>query len=322
MLKKTSILVLAICILNSCRKDPAIVLPDGTGNETSTQFTFSDCKLLDEPINGWRDSTKSNERDVDNILLNPLNDQELNYTAGGQLYYYNALTKVRIKIHNDIVLSPGTPSINKNGWITFNNSLLDVCVIKYNGDSLKVLSSGLYPRWDNTNENVYYFYNSNTWSINYRTNQIDSISNYVLLGVAKTSKTIISLNAANNELFSKNLQEGKVTIIRTGLTQYNSLTFNEKDEFIYWWNTSGIFQLDLFTKKTDTLFKSCPSGTPTKPANPGSFLGATNISPNTHFLCFVYKEFIAVTNSKRYTKAHAIKMDLITKQFTEIKLFE
>jgi len=318
----TNILIALVLILVSCTKDPHVLTENSLSSLGTDEFVFKPCALLEEPINGWKDSTKGTEKDIFRALINPLDYNQLIYMAGYKLYNYNRSTKSRKMIYNDIALTPGTPTINKFGWITFNNSQMQTCTIKSNGDSLKILASNaFYPRWDYTGKYIYFHTNLTLKRTDMYGINIDSILNYSILGVAKTANIVVSTRPSLQQLFMKNLDDGKETAIIVRDPRYDFLVFDNEDENIYW-GYGAILTLNLKTLKLDTLVKSCPVAPLNTPANPNTYIFGTNISPGSDKLTFIYRVSTPVNRLKLYTEAYVLQMDLKTRKITEIKLFD
>jgi len=198
-----------------------------------------------------------------------------------KLIKYNISTGIKTILAQNIKLI-SQPKWSKKDWIAFDNSLdYQIWIVKDNGDSLKQFTTNttnLYPAWDNTGLNLLWQYApvlasspSFLVSKNVYNTLIDTIIQDDNINYGVSIKNNIS---KNNVLLAKTLIENKPHIAYTfidnisfesvlnleqeGFLSITGLTWSNNSEKAYF-SHSGLFVLDIITKKYTLLMDYCQS---------------------------------------------------------------
>jgi hypothetical protein len=308
-------------LLSGCdKRKPNTFMGNPNGDEP---FVFKPCSLLTEPSNGWSDSTIGTKTDISKVVINPLNKDEVIFTASGTIYNFNRKTWQKQIIATNMYGK--SLQINQFGEILFCDSSLNICKVKSNGDSLKVYPfTSSYPYWDYTGKFIYY-QSTQSVSVLYKIGVNKQPSTYYVgmpqaLCMSKISDKMVAKNSGLKTIFYKNIITGLETPIASNINVSNLTVSTDNQDNVYFSNDDGIYRADFISKKIDTLYKNCPSmlaGNTILASNTAVY--SPHVSPNSGVLTFVYKHSIPIHTQKKYTVSYALEMDLITKKITEIK---
>lgn len=321
-------------LISGCKKTDPVTEVSSSEAPVSLSL-LPECKSLPAPPDpfGWVDSSQIDDKNVNAFVYNPINANEILYIVNGDAFEQNKIYNYKyISQQRNYLSHCGNyiPQINSNGWMVFNQTDNNIYKIKLNGDSLTQLTTNSLcsdPKWDYTNQFIYCYQSASGISISYllKMNLQGQIIQYIQLNYpntvpSKSSNKLYYLKPLNNKiaiyltdlsLSTETLVLSSDKIISNGQNDFFNLNIDNKEEYLYWTNASGVLRFNLRNQKTDTVLKNCPNYTF---LNPMISADAEELT----FSCRIYKPYNALVLIREY---RTFEMNLNTKEWRELKFF-
>lgn len=282
---------------------------------------------------GWQDTTINEDKNINAFFFNPANPNELIYVANGDVFGYNKMFCYNIPTKTIKYLGDNgnyIPQINNRGWVVFARSDYNIYKIKTNGDSLTQLTSDNIshdPKWNNNGTMILYF-KSATGNFPSYVSEMDRNGNsnnimpveFANTAFARTNNRIAYLKSEGSTLsvYYKDLAANSETLITSAQgsaatfpTIFQNLTFDNKDENIYWSNAGGIFKYNLTSQRTENIATNCQN---TIYARPVIARNADEMTMSCHYIK-------PISSTKLFHQYKAFKLDLNTREMREVRIF-
>lgn len=330
----TCLFMFGVILISACKKDkakdPVPETPVAVTSDTSLK-----CVNLPSPPQpfGWKDSTASQDKNINAFFYNPLNSNEVIYVANGDVFGYNKMYVYNIPAKQIKYLSDNgsdLPRVNTKGWIVFGRADLNIYKIKVNGDSLVQLTSNNLCRdakWDNQGNHIFFYQAASGALANVlvETDKNGAVINTTpteLPNTAFAHKTnrvaFIKTSNTTISLYFRDLATGSETLILSAQggtesfqTQFSNLTFDNADESLYWSNSGGIFKCNLAAPAIETVLKNCSNIKYDRPL----------ITPNSSEITLACHYMRQLSYTQLLHQYKAFEFDLNLKQLHELKVF-
>lgn len=284
---------------------------------------------------GWQDSTADPSQNILAYNYNPLNPDEFIYLLDGDISIYHPLLKYNVISKQKTELGhigSYAPSINSKGWITYSSVDNNIFKVKINGDSLVQITFNfisLAAQWDYQGKGIYFFQQANQ-NLGNQIAKLDASGNLVInlfpadlpqFAVFHKSDQILFCKTSGSlvTVFQRKIgTEPEIPLVtgpynaQSGVSNFNNLCIDLKDENFFWSNTLGIFRCNIATLKVDTLFKNCES----------RIFDYPQVSAHNNELTMTMHLKKVLGSYQLFHEYRAMNVDLDQVKATEVKLFQ
>ena len=328
-----SLFILSLFALACKKKEPASEpAPDPTPLPVNPLPDCGNLPAAPSPF-GWKDSTISEDENVNLFRANPIYPRAYLYRIIGKvfpqnrLYFYNYLSGERKFISENVSYIPQT---NANGWMVFCKTDQNIYKAKLNGDSLIQLTNNSLcsdPKWDYTGKFIYCYQaaNGSNPSNLLKLNRFGQLASFVPIEFpntvpSKNSDKLYYLKTQSNQLsiFLWDQAANTETLVFNSNKPMNGaqndffdLNIDNNEAYLYWSNSSGVLRLNLQNKAVDTLLKNCPNYTFLNPI----------VSENCEELTFSVEVLKPLNSVVLFREYRTFELNLKTKQWRELKFF-